>query len=225
MKLEIKALEIQISSLEDEKTETEKLIHIFELQYNLELGDLVIKLLKLRKERLKAEAQRDNAKKVEYEEAEKDYEEFQQNYEMTRHEEKFELTAEQLHELKTTYRKASRLCHPDVVAKEQKKEAEEIFKELNNAYAKNDLQKIKELFSHLGKGIFASTAEKVNEKDKLRVIIKRLRTKVRNLEELMSDLKQSETYKTVTTISDLKIYFQQTRELLQSEIEQLGTNG
>jgi len=225
LKLELKAIEIQISSLEDEKAETEKEIHEFERQYNLELGELIIRLLELRKEHLKEEAEKDEAKQSAYDEAQKDYEEFQQNYEASSQEEKYELTPEQLQELKTNYRKASKLCHPDVVAEEYKDEAAEIFKELNNAYTKNDLQKVNEILAHLEQSIFKSNAEQVTEKDKLRIIVKKLRIKLTNLEQLINQLKQSKTYKTVSTISDWKVYFQETREQLQSEIHQLESNG
>ena len=225
LRLEVKALEIQISSLEDEKAESEKEIHEFERQYNLELGELILRLLKLRKEQLKEEAEDDESKKSEYEEAQRDYEEFQQNYEAVSHEEKYELPPEQLQELKTNYRKASKLCHPDVVAEEYREEAAEIFRELNNAYTKNDLQKVNEILAHLEQGIFKSNAEKVTEKDKLKIIVKKLRIKLTTLEQLINQLKQSETYRTVSTISDWKIYFQGIREQLQSEIHQLENNG
>ena len=63
-----------------------------------------------------------------------------------------EITEEQKQELKAYYRKASKLCHPDVVAEEFKKQAEQIFKDLKDAYDSNDLQKVKEILSNLEKG-------------------------------------------------------------------------
>ena len=65
-----------------------------------------------------------------------------------------------------------------MVAEEYREEAAEIFKELNNAYTKNDLQKVNEILAHLEQGIFKSNAEKVTEKDKLKIIVRKLRVKL-----------------------------------------------
>ena len=47
------------------------------------------------------------------------------------------------------YRKASKLCHPDVLPHKLAKEAETIFKELNNAYNIKNIYQIKVILSKL----------------------------------------------------------------------------
>ncbi|MCW2118085.1 phospholipase D-like domain-containing protein [Flavobacterium sp. 7A] len=49
LQLEIRGLEFQVASLEDEKTEIEKNINFFSLKYNLEFGELIERILNLRK--------------------------------------------------------------------------------------------------------------------------------------------------------------------------------
>ena len=221
LRLEIKALEIQISSLEDEKAEIEKLIHEFEIKYNNELGELIIKILRLRKEKLKEEAKEDETKKQEYEEAEEDYKNFNKNYKVTKDKKIIELTDEQKKELKTNYRKASKLCHPDVVADEFKVQAEQVFKDLKDAYDSNDLGKVNEILNNLEKGIFTEKSEKISEKNKLNAMAMSLRQKRDEIEVQLNSLKTSETYKTVSELTDWNEYFKGIKEKLESELNVL----
>ena len=119
LKLEIKSLEFEINSLSDEKADLEKLIHEFGVRHNKELGELIIKILQHRKEKTKGTPQQ--------QEAEEDYDTYQQEYEATKNEKINTLTEEELKELKDKYRKASKLCHPDVVSEEQKELATKLF--------------------------------------------------------------------------------------------------
>ena len=57
LKLEIKALEIAINTLSNEKADLEKLIHEFGIRHNKELGELIIKILQHRKEQAKGTPQ------------------------------------------------------------------------------------------------------------------------------------------------------------------------
>lgn len=52
-------------------------------------------------------------------------------------------------ELKELYRKASKLCHPDIVPPEQKKEAEDIFKELNHYYSNKNIFQVRKILLKL----------------------------------------------------------------------------
>lgn len=224
LRLEIRALEIQISSLEDEKAEIEKLIHEFEIRYNNELGELIIKILRIKKEKLKHEAEHDEAKKQEYKEAEQDYNNFNENYKVTKDKKVNEITEAQKQELKANYRKASKLCHPDVVADEFKKQAEQIFKDLKDAYDSNDLDKVNEILSNLEKGIFTAKSEKVNEKDKLKAIALSLQLKRDELEITLHSIKSSETYKTISQLTDWNTYFKELKQKLETELNSLPDN-
>lgn len=160
LQLEIRGLEFQVSSLEDEKTDIEKLISTYQSQYNIELGDLIKKILLLKKQLAKFDVEQDKEneeKQKEYDEASSDYDDFSKSYEENLKEPKpFELSEEKLKELKQNYRKATKLCHPDKVTDEQKEQAQRVFTELKTAYDNNDLEKVNDILANLEKGIFKS---------------------------------------------------------------------
>ena len=141
---EAKALEAQLQQLSDEKAELEKLIHEFGVRHNQELGELILKILKFRKEQYKDTPQE--------KETNKDYEDFHSNYEATKDEQILVLTDDEKKVLKEKYRRASKLCHPDIVTEEQKEEAHKIFTELNTAYEQNDLKRVSEILDNLQQG-------------------------------------------------------------------------
>ncbi len=224
LKLEIRSLELQINALDDEKTEIDKLIHSFEIRHNQELGDIIIKILRLRKEKLKTESQEDNSKKKEYEESKKDFDDFNQNYSVLKDERILELTDDEKKEIKALYRKASLLCHPDKVPDEQKQEAERIFKDLGEAYKRNDLKKVKEILTNLEKGVFLSNTDVTNEKEKLLILVQELRIKRDQMEEVLDDRRNSETYKTISGIDNWDEYFRNLKEKLNDQLKQLETS-
>ena len=141
---EAKSLEKQIQELSNEKVELDKLIHEFSVRHNNELGELILKILEFRKEKSKGTSLQ--------EETEKDFVNFYNNYEAAKAEEIAILNEEEFKELKDKYRKASKLCHPDVVDEDQKDIAHKIFMELNEAYEKNDLKKVTEILEQLLQG-------------------------------------------------------------------------
>lgn len=163
--------------------------------------------------------------KTKYEEAENDERQYREQVDTEKEKEIYELTDEQRLELKKKFRKATVLCHPDKFANEPieiQKQAEEIFKELNDANSKNDLQKVSEILANLEKGILStSKGDKLTDKDKLRETVNRLRVKVKILETEIITIKQSETFKTIINIDDWDEYFNRTKEKLQRELEEL----
>ena len=141
LKLEAKSLEAELNKLSDEKADLEKLIHEFGVRHNSELGELILKILRFRKNKSKGTPKET--------EAENDYNDYSREYEISKNEKIADLTEEEQKELKKKYRKASKLCHPDVVSEEQKELADKLFAELNAAYERNDLEKVKEILESL----------------------------------------------------------------------------
>jgi len=221
MRLELKVLELQISSLEDERIEIEKLLFRFEIRHNQELGELISKLLYLRKEKLNKEAQTDSNKQADAEEAEKDYHSYNESLDESKDEKIQELTKDELKEIKAKYRKASKLCHPDVVDEKYKEMAEQTFRELQKAYETNDIERVSEILSKLEKGFFTNKSEKENEKNELFATLNQLRTKRDELEKILLNLKTSETYKTVSEISDWDSYFKDIKTKLEEDINSI----
>ncbi|MBU1873402.1 DUF1669 domain-containing protein [bacterium] len=222
LKLEIKALELQINSLENEKTDLEKTIREFEIRHNRELGAIVLKILELRKRRLKVEAEKDSAKQNEYEEAEKDYSEYQSDFSEIQSEKYSKLSSEDEIEIKKIFRKASKLCHPDVVNDEQKEKAEKIFADLNKAYKENDIKTVMIILYNLEDGnFFVSKSDSIKESDQLRMKVMELELIRDELIKSISLIKESETYQTIAEIKDWDIYFKETHEKLVNELRNL----
>lgn len=225
LQLEIRGLEFQVTSLEDEKTDIEKLISTYKLQYNIELGALIKKILYLRKKLAKYDVELDRENKTkqsEYEEAANDFDDFSKSFEENIKEPKpFELNDEKLKELKQNFRNATKLCHPDKVTEEQKEQARLIFTELKTAYDNNDLQKVNEILLNLEKGIFKSQGQTITEKDKLLIIKHELELKRKTLEKTLHKLKLSETYKKIESLEDWKGHFLKSKQQFESILETL----
>lgn len=218
LKIELKYLEDQIHNYDNERIELEKLLADFQYRHSIELGEILLKILSLRKAKFKND-------KVKFEEAEKDEEEYRSQFEEELEKELFDLNDEQAKELKKKFRKATTLCHPDKFANEPleiQKQAEAIFKELNDANSKNDLDKVSEILRNLEKGILKfELSDSINDKDVLMQTIQKHKLKLEKLKSEIDRIKQSEAYKTISVISDWEAYFKETKEKLKIELEVL----
>lgn len=218
LKLEIKNIENQINAFDNEKIELEKILADFQHQHSIELGEIILDILKLRRIKFKDD-------KEKFEEAKRDEEEYQGQFEAEKEKDIQNLSEEQKKELKNKYRKATILCHPDKFSNEPievQKQAESIFKELNEANAKNDLARVTEILENLEKGILkAEKGESISDKEILRATIDRLKAKLKKIESEILSIKRSDTFKTVTSIEDWDLYFERTKEKLKSELEEL----
>lgn len=209
LKLEVRVLEYQVSCLEDEKTEIEKQINHYKIEYNLNLGEIIKEILFLKRKLAQHEFEKDKEKLNEFEEAKKDFEDFNNAYQDNLKEPKPQnLDEEQLKELKQNYRKATKFCHPDKVTEEQKEQAQKLFNELKEAYDNNDLQKVNSILKNLEKGIFKSQGETITEKDKLKLIKESLKIKEKGLIKELTKINKSLTYREIEKISDWDNYFE-----------------
>ena len=211
LKLEAKSLEAKLNKLSDEKADLEKLIHEFGVRHNKELGELILKILKYRKNKAKGTS--------EEKETEEDYNNYSQEFEVSKNEKVAELTEDELVEIKKKYRKASKLCHPDVVSEGQKELADKLFTELNKAYEQNDLKKVTEILENLNKGnFFVSKSDTITEKQLLKAEIEKLKIRISELLQQVELIKESDAYKTISSIKDWDVYFKETKEKLQQQV-------
>ena len=212
LQLELKILENQINAFENEKIELEKVLSDFQHQNTKELGELILAILKIRKEKLKDE------------EAANDYNEYQKQYTNEIEREVYELSDEQKKELRKEYKSASILCHPDKFANEPKEvqqQAEALFKELNEAHSKNDIERVKEIYSNLKKGILSVSANKQTDKDVIKMQVERLKQKMTRLQTEIEQIKQSDVFIQINAITNWDAYFKDQKELLEKELEDL----
>jgi hypothetical protein len=215
LKLEMKNLENQLNAFDNEKTELEKLLSEFHYRHAIELGEIILEILQLRKLKFRAD-------KMKFDEANEDENQYRKQFEKEMKKEMFELTEEQKAEMKKKFRKASVICHPDKVSEELKNAAQAIFIELKNAYDANDLKKVSEILEQLEKGnFFKHQSETIDKKDILKATISRLKRQITQLEAEIIAIKESETYKTIISIDNWDDYFRKTKEMLISEIAEL----
>ena len=214
IRLEIKLLESEINAFDNEKIELEKVLSDFQYRHTLELGDLILEVLKLRKVKYK------NHKKEA--EAEKDYTDYKEQFENDKDKHQFELTDEQKAELKKNFRKATTLCHPDKVSEEHKASAQQQFIELKKAYDEHDIEKVNQILKELQTNpTFSSPADTITEKEKLKTTLEKLKRKLQELEKQIINLKESETFTTINTIQNWDNYFAETKIQLKEELQNL----
>lgn len=214
LKQQIKLLETELNNLTNQKADLEKLIHEFSLRHNTELGELIVKILEYRKNK---------AKGTELEtDTEEDYNTYNKQFEALKEEHIIQLTENEQKELKEKYRKASKLCHPDVVSEEQKEIATKNFAELSTAYEKSDLNKVREILNNLENGnFFVSKSDTITKKQLLEIEIEKLRIKIKELNSELEEIKNSETFKTLKNIDDWDNYFTNTKKNLRLQLNKL----
>lgn len=214
IRLEIKLLENQINAFDNEKIELEKVLSDFQHRHTLELGALILEVLELRKTKYK------NHKKEA--EAEADFNNYSKQFETEKEKRQFELDIEEKQELKKNFRKATTLCHPDKVSDEQKEEAERIFIALKKAYDEHDIEKVNQILKDLQTGkSFVSKTDSITENEKLMIVLQQLKQKLKELEAEIISLKESETFTTITNITDWDTYFNETKAQLEDELKNL----
>jgi len=145
LKLELKLLENQLNAFDNEKIELEKLLSDFQHRHTIELGDIILEILRIRKLKFHSD-------KAKFEEAENDENQYRQQVESDKKQQKFDLSEEEKKELKKKFRIASVICHPDKVNDQFKEIAQNMFIELKKAYDENDLKKVSEILMDLEKG-------------------------------------------------------------------------
>ena len=160
----------------------------------------------------------------EYQDIKKQYEQFHQNYEDIKQQQSdvFDITNEQKSELKKIWKKACKLCHPDIVIDKFKEKAHAIMQALNDAYSKKDIVKVQEILSNLENGLtFEIESDNINDKELLKEKIKQYKKNILVLEKEIEDLKQDETYQIIQEIDDINEYFEELKSELQSEKDRL----
>jgi hypothetical protein len=216
LKLEMKILENQLNAFDNEKIELEKLLSDFQHRHTIELGEIILEILKLRKIKHK-----DNNQKAQ--ETEDDYNSYNEQFENEKDKHQFELNEDEKNELKKNFRKATMLCHPDKVSEEQKNKAEKVFIELKNAYDQHDIEKVNWILKDLETGnSFRSQADTVSEKEILKATLEKLRYKLQQLEKEIIAIKETDAFKTINSITNWDVYFNETKTQLEQEIESLS---
>ena len=212
LKTECLNLEEQFNELTIEKSELEKLLSDFNNRNAVELGELTIEILSLRKSKFKND-------KSKFEEATKDENDYREYYNQEKKKQIINITSYEKEELKKKFRKCSILCHPDKVSDEYKEEAIRIFIALKAAYDSNNIDKVTEIYNELELGKFnKSKSDLVTEKEKLILSISILQNQLKNITNEIALIKESEIYNTIINIDNWENYFKLKKNKLELEL-------
>ena len=160
----------------------------------------------------------------EYEEAKATYEQFDDEYEHIKDTQKdvIKLDEEQLKELKILYKKAAKLCHPDIVADELKEKAHEIMQSLNDAYSKKNIEQVKKILLSLENGTtFKTVSSDIEDKELLLNKIKEFEQNISDLEDEIEHIKLDDTFTTITQLDNWDEYFEELKNELTEQKDNL----
>ena len=130
------------------------------------------------------------------------------------------LTPEQQAELKRLFQQANMLCHPDRVSETDKQQAQAIFAQVQQARKNADLATLRRLHKNLKEGRpFDDLAEMPTEVDQLRRQVARLRLEVERYITAIHELRKTDTFQTLSALTDWDSHFAEARQQLESECE------
>ena len=229
LRLELKSLESRVQSLTEQRDEYLFTIHEFNTRYTAALGDLIEKILRAKADRLREQIVEDSpdldAQEAAYKKAEKEFREFREEADEIREEDGCKLSDNELAALKKAYRKASRLCHPDLVPDALKERAHEMMQQLNEAYKKRDLAQVQKILAAIESGNgFDLVSDTVTDKAVLKAKISALRNKASELADEVDTLQTDETFELLQQLDDWGEYFESIREQLSEEYNALTAN-
>ena len=226
---EIKETIVQLEEVlenidEDNEDYTEIKNAYDELQVELETLESELKVQEKELEKAKEFIENEDIKN-DYEEAKTHYKQYENEYENVKkaQKENIKLNDEEKIELKKLYKKAAKLCHPDIVPDELKEKAHKIMQELNEAYSKQDLNKIKSILTSLettGFGLLV-VSDSIDDKEILRAKLEEFKENIFILEEEIEDIKLDDTFVTISELDNWDEYFEDLKNELQIKKEKL----
>jgi len=223
LSFELEVSQLIVNIISDEKDEIDRQMHTFNVYHHRYLGDLIRKYLYLRKEKLRQERKIFKTAGQQYVKAENDFAEYKNQFESSAKESNVNPLDEQAeNKLKETYRKATKLCHPDMVAVQDKDQANDVFSQLQSAYKSNDISGVNSILSQLRHGnLFTVRSAYLSETASMKHELFILRRRIKKLVAQINALIRCDAWKTIASISDWEAYFKQQREKLNLEIEVL----
>jgi hypothetical protein len=230
LRLQLESLELRLESLTNDKAELERRLITFNRRYDEMLGDLTQRILKARAEHArllaakeKSRQERENAEATAHdaEEAYKDYSRWHE--ELQQAEPLPKLNDEAERELKSLYRKACSLCHPDKVTEEKKEAAHRVFVELQDAYKGNDLTRLRKIYDTLKLGGLPVTrSNTLSETEALKAAIAELEYSIAKLVFELKALHESDGITLMDaagiTEAEWQSFLERQRQTLETEL-------
>ena len=219
IRFQIKLISNQIEVAEVDKTEIEAKIDQFNHKYVIELNPLISKILSIKRkiyEKLKDRGIVDDT----YEKIDEEFKRTTEEYHEELNSKIPELNNEETADMKQMFREAAKLCHPDTTKLyEDKEEAAKVFRELDEAVKRNDIEKVKYIWSELKNGKAISEIDDYDELEHLILKLESLRSKLSHLDKELALLRESEAYKVVIDIDNWDEYFEAKKIMLEHEYD------
>lgn len=225
LKTTILLLQTEFSVLEGKKTDLQKMLNDFRIRHNRELGEILGDILRLRLEEFEQlhDKNPDKPDDDAYTEAKREYKFYKEAFRKAREEMVMTLSKEQKKELQKKFHKASKMCHPDLVSDELKEQAQHLFTDLNNAYYRNDLNRIEEILHMLENSEIGLIGKQkvLSQQQQLELYETKLRTDILKLKGEIAAITDSASYQTIREIEDWDTYFARTRKKMIRERDEL----
>lgn len=221
LQLEISLLEYQIIALDYELAEVEKQIADFNHQMHVRLGNLMRQVFKAKTLYYSNHKQESKEAEEAHKKAKEQQEQFAQDSEEEEAKEYYEIAEKERVEIKAAFRAASMLCHPDKFENEMpeiKKQAEELFKELNAANEKNDIKTVKHIYEQLKAGILNIEIKKQAKKELLLLQYENLTNKCLAKSNILANFNESEVIKLLKKYTNMEDYFIELEQQLKQEL-------
>ena len=226
LKLELIALEEHLEGLTLKHVECLNAINEFNVLQDRMIGPIILEIMELKAQISDALRGNDHSEelKKQFESAQQEYDEFWKAYNATKNHSDYcyDISDDNKKLLKKSYKRASRLCHPDKVSEKLKSQANQIFSELNRAYVNNDLPRVQEILEELEKGVgFALDSYSIDNKEVIQAQIKKIRQKVQETEVEIQKVKEDKIYKIIEENDDIHSYLDQMKVPLEKERDEL----
>lgn len=222
LKMELRSLETELTSLIAQKDEYQQTIEHFNILYFDELGSLLEKVLNIKKILFKNKADIDDSARKDYEKIRAQQKSFSEDYHESKDKSLPTLSSDEEQLLRVTYKNAAKLCHPDIVAEEQKAAAENIFKELSDAYRRKDFKTVNKIYdSLLNRRSFIFNSDSIDDREHLQEKIDYIKIEIERYMREIQEIMKSSTFKAIVDIDDYSEYFTRIRLQLNQEYDQL----
>ena len=223
LRMDIRILEYEIVALENERTDCEKVLRHFNLMMQKNAGDLLEKILRIKRDLTYKTRHESQYSESEYHEAKRMYEEQAKQREEAEREDEltFDISGDAKLNLKKLYKQAVVLCHPDKVAEKDKEEAGAIFVKLHDAYIRHDVATVASIYEQLKRGWFSVDTDRVNDKD---LLLKKKQELIKKRGIMVSEIetiKDSEAWQISHFEEPLDDYFNKVKEQLKEELAKL----
>lgn len=159
-----------------------------------------------------------------YKSAKHEYEEYYHEYTYIKGdiENTLNLNDQEKLEIKSLWKKACKLCHPDIVTDDLKEKSHKVMQALNEAYNTKDIEKIKSILHDLENGfLFEIQSDSINDLDLLNTKIFEYKEQIESIVSEIEKIKNDTTFKIISQEDNWNKHFNRIKQNLKEEKEKL----